>query len=82
MKGNVYLYFTVNLLNQRKNKTFKYTPKHQREQQVSEKSDLASQWEDVRRTSKRKKGFFSSLPVMVLFLIAIFILFYILSRYE
>lgn len=73
--------FTVNLFNQRRNKTFSYKPKHQREQEQIEKEALSSKWDDIRGTSKRKGSFFSSLTAMVLFLIAVLVLLYILGSY-
>ncbi len=71
----------MNLFNQRRNKSFSYTPKHQREQEQTEKEALTSKWDAIRGTSKRKGSFLSSLTVMVLFLIAILVLLYILSSY-
>lgn len=71
----------MNLFKQRKNKSFSYTPKRKRDQDKSQKEDLTSKWEEIRGTSKRKGSFFSSLPIMVLFLIAVLILLYILGRY-
>ncbi|WP_452226034.1 hypothetical protein [Lacinutrix cladophorae] len=71
----------MNLFKQRRNKSFNYTPRHQTEQEQNPKEELASKWEEIRGTSKRKSTFFSSLPLMVLFLIAVLVLLYILSRY-
>lgn len=71
----------MNLFKQRKNKSFSYTPKHQQNKEQTPKNDLSTKWDAVRRTSKRKKSFLSNLYVMVLFLIAILVLLYILSRY-
>jgi len=44
--------------------------------------NLESQWQDIRKSSKRQKNIFTTLPFMVLFLITILVVFYILSRYE
>ena len=81
MKVTYTFNFTVNLFNQRRNKSFSYTPKHQREQDKTQKEALSSQWDGIRRTSKRKGSFLSSLTVMVLFLIAVLVLLYILGSY-
>ncbi|MBU2940718.1 hypothetical protein KO494_14310 [Lacinutrix sp. C3R15] len=70
------------IFKQRKNKSFNYTPRHLREQEQAKKEDLASKWEEIRGTSKRKGSFFSSLPIMVLFLIAVLVLLYILGGYQ
>jgi len=72
----------VNLFKQRKNKSFNYTPRHQKDQEQPKKEDLSSKWDEIRGTSKRKASIFSSLPIMVLFLIAVLVLLYILGSYQ
>ncbi|MDX1277955.1 hypothetical protein [Oceanihabitans sediminis] len=72
----------MNLFNQRKNRKFNFPSKQKREEELSQKESLASQWDEIRSTSKRKGSVFSSLPVMVMFLIAVLILLYVLGSYE
>lgn len=72
----------MSLFNQRKNKTFNFTAKYQNKKAESATGNLASKWEEIRSTSKRKESKLRSLPIMVLFLIAILVLLYVLSRYE
>ena len=72
----------MNLFKQHRNKTFSYRPRHQSEQELNKNDNLESEWQDLRKSSKRKKSIFTTLPFMVLFLIAILVLLYILSRYE
>jgi len=72
----------VNLFKQRKNKTFRYIPKQKENQAFLKNDKLESQWQEIRKSSKRQKNIFTTLPFMVLFLITILIVFYILSRYE
>ncbi len=72
----------VNLFKQRKNKRFTYTPRHLKENETDDTKSLESQWKDAKSLNKRKTNPFATLPFLVLFLIAILIVLYILSRYE
>ena len=71
----------MSLFNQRRNKSFSYTPRHKKDHEETPKEDLTSQWEGIRDASKRKKNIFTTLPYMVLFLIVVLVLLYILDRY-
>lgn len=72
----------MNLFKQRQPKRFTYTPKHNINAEQGSKQQLEAHWNDVKMSNKRKKSVFTSLPVLLFFLIAIFVLFYILKRYE
>ncbi len=72
----------MNLFKQRKNKRFTYTPRHQKENESDDTRNLEAQWEEVKSLNKRKQKRFITLPLLVLFLIAILVIWYILSRYE
>lgn len=72
----------MNLFKQRQPKRFTYTPKHNINEEQGSKQQLEAHWNDVKMSNKRKKSVFTSLPVLLFFLIAIFVLFYILKRYE
>jgi len=72
----------VKLFEQRKNKRFNYTPRHRHENEDNSERSLESQWDEVKKTNKRKSSVFTTLPFLVLFLITVLVLLYILSRYE
>jgi len=71
----------VTLFKQRKNRQFNYTPRFLKEREKAEGS-LNSQWKEVKTSTKRKRSIFTSLPFLVLFLIALLILLYLLNQYE
>lgn len=71
----------MTLFKQRKNRQFNYTPRFQEEREKVEGS-LNSQWKEVKTSNKRKRSIFTSLPFLVLFLIALMILLYLLNQYE
>ena len=70
------------MFKQRQPKQFSYAPKHNSNKKEASTQDLESQWNEMKSSSKRKKSVFASLPVLLIFLISIFVLLYILSRYE
>lgn len=69
------------LFEQRKNRQFNYTPRFLKERENVEGS-LNSQWKEVKTSTKRKRSIFTSLPILVLFLIALLIVLYLLNQYE
>ena len=73
----------MTLFKQRKIRTFNYTPRFQKEEAKDEvERSLETQWKTVRSSSKRKQNIFTSIPFLVLFLIAVLILLYLLNQYE
>ncbi len=68
------------MFNQRKNKKFNYKPRFQDSGEQTIKEDFESKWNAAKPNSKRRKGF-SSLPTMIVFLIAVIVLMYILNGY-
>lgn len=69
------------LFKQRKNKKFNYKPRFQNSEQQDAKDDFETKWGEVRQGSKKRGRLFSSLPVMLLMLIAVIVLMYILNGY-
>jgi type VI protein secretion system component VasF len=72
----------VALFKQRKNKRFNYKPRFLKDEREKVEKNLESQWQEIRASKKRKGSILTSLPFLVLFLIAVLVLFYILSQYE
>jgi len=72
----------VTLFKQRKNKQFKYKPRFLKDERDDLERNLESQWKAVKASSKRKRNIFTSLPFLVLFLIAVLVLLYLLNQYE
>jgi len=72
----------VTLFKQRKIRTFNYTPRFQKEDTKEVERSLETQWKEVRASNKRKSNIFTSMPFLVLFLIAVLILLYLLNQYE
>jgi type VI protein secretion system component VasF len=72
----------VTLFKQRKNKQFNYKPRFLKEERDDLEQNLESQWKVVKASSKRKRNIFTTMPFLVLFLIAVLVLFYLLNQYE
>lgn len=66
----------------KKDRQFNIKPKHQNETDEKGNEDFQSKWQDLKRTRKRKNNIFTSPWYMVLFLIALLVLWYYLSGYE
>ena len=69
------------LFKQRKNKKFSYKPRFQNSESSLNKEDFESKWGEIRQGSKKRGRVFSSLPVMLVMLIAVIVLMYILNGY-
>ena len=72
----------MTLFKQRKIRTFNYTPRFHKDEANEVERSLETQWKMVRASSKRKRNIFTSMPFLVLFLIAVLILLYVLNQYE
>ena len=74
------------MFNQRKNKRFSYKPRFKGSNsdsyQEDLKNDMATKWKEIRGNSKRRGSFVTSLPFLVIILVALFILIYILNGYR
>ena len=80
MESLLIIRLASNLFKQRKNKRFSYAPRHLKEKDNNTQG-LESQWREARKTNKRKRNIFTSLPFLALFLISVLVLLYILGRY-
>ncbi|MGM5469959.1 hypothetical protein ACS386_06745 [Flavobacteriaceae bacterium LMO-SS05] len=72
----------MTLFKQRKNRQFNYTPRHLRDEHEQSERALESHWEAVKTSNKRKRSILTTLPFLVLFLIAVLVLLYLLNQYE
>ena len=68
----------MNLFKQRKNKQFSYKSRGFK----NKNDDFNSNWKQTVKTTKHRKGGLTSLPILIIFLIAILVFWYIISRYE
>lgn len=66
----------------KKNRQFNIKPKFQKDNVEDSEKDIHLKWQDLKRTRKRKSSILTSPLYMVLFLIAILLLWYFLSGYE
>lgn len=69
------------MFNQRKNKRFTYKPRFQDSDEQKSKVDLETKWNDVKGSTKRRGSVLTSLPALILALVALFVLMYILEGY-
>ena len=69
------------MFNQRKSKRFSYKSRFQTSEDSESKSELEEKWHDIRGTVKRRGNVLTSLPALIVMLVAIFVLIYILEGY-
>jgi len=69
------------LFNQRRNKRFNYKSRFKDSKDNKSKDDLEAKWDEMRNTTKRRANILSSLPALIIILVAIFVLIYILEGY-
>lgn len=66
----------------KKNRQFNIKPNYQKDSNNHLEKDIQSKWHELKRSRVRKKSILTSPLYMVLFLIAILVLWYFLSGYE
>ena len=66
------------MFKQRKNKRFSYKPRFQDSSEQKSKDDFEAKWNEARRQTQRRGSILTSLPFLIIMLIAIVILMYIL----
>jgi type VI protein secretion system component VasF len=66
----------------KKNRQFNIKPKYQNETDSSQEKDIQSKWQELKQSRSRKSSILTSPLYMVLFLIALLVLWYFLSGYE
>lgn len=69
------------MFNQRKPRRFGYGKKISEAKKSESREDFKAKWDEIRGNTKRKKSFFTSLPMLMVFLVFAFILIYILNGY-
>ena len=69
------------MFKQRKNKRFSYKPRFQDSSEQKSKDDFEAKWNEARRQTQRRGSILTSLPFLIIMLIAIVILMYILDGY-
>lgn len=69
------------MFSQRKNKRFSYKPRLQDSKKAELKGDVETKWKEARGGAKNKGNVFTSLPALILVLVALFVLIYILNGY-
>ena len=69
------------MFNQRKNKRFSYKSRFQDSDEKKSKADFEAKWNEAKGSVKRKENVLTSLPVLILVLVSLFILIYILNGY-
>jgi hypothetical protein len=69
------------LFSQRKNKRFSYKPRFQDSNEKKSKDDFETKWNEAKSSAKNKGSLFTSLPALMIMLVALFVLIYILNGY-
>ncbi|MEO1029958.1 MAG: hypothetical protein AAFX55_01055 [Bacteroidota bacterium] len=69
------------MFNQRKNKRFSYKPRFQDSEEEKSRERLEAKWDELRGNTKRRGNMFTSLPFLIVVLVALFVLIYILNGY-
>ena len=69
------------MFNQRKNKRFSYKTRFQDSDEKKSKDDFETKWDEARGSIKRKGNVLTSLPVLIIALVSLFVLIYILNGY-
>lgn len=69
------------MFQQRKNKQFKYKPRFQDSEEIESKDDFETKWNEAKGNDKRRGSVLTSLPVLIIILVSLFVLMYILNGY-
>jgi hypothetical protein len=69
------------MFNQRKPRRFNYGRKISDSKKTQSREDFKAKWDEIRGSTKRKKSFFTSMPMLVAFLVFTLILIYVLNGY-
>ncbi len=72
------------MFKQRKHKRFNYTPRYQKDNTSTEAEveGFEAKWKNARNASKKRGSILTTLPALLIMLIAILVLMYILKGYE
>ncbi|WP_179346102.1 hypothetical protein [Winogradskyella ursingii] len=74
------------MFKQKKNRKFNYKPRFQdsnseNHREQKSKDDFEEKWNEIKKTTNRRGNIFTSLPVLIVMLISLFVLIYILNGY-
>ena len=69
------------MFNQRKPRRFNIKSKISDSNKLTSNDDLSRKWNEIRGNIQRKKSIITSMPVLIVFLIFVFILIYVLNGY-
>lgn len=69
------------MLNQKKNKRFSYKPRFQNAEKTAAKENFEAKWSKLKPTTKRSSNSLTSLPALLIMLVALFALLYFLNGY-
>ncbi|MCA0132253.1 hypothetical protein [Winogradskyella alexanderae] len=69
------------MFKQRKNKRFSYKPRFSETEEEKSKTNFEAKWNEARRETQRRGSFLTSLPALIIMLIAIIVLMYVLDGY-
>ena len=69
------------MFNQRKPRRFNYKSRLSQSDTTDSREELKAKWSEMRENTKRRKSVFTSLPVLIIFLVLLFVLIYILDGY-
>ena len=70
------------MFNQRKNKRFNYTPRHQVTSESQNDSNFRERWDEVRAGTRQKGAARRGLIRLLMILGMIIVIWYLLTRYE
>ena len=69
------------MFQQRKNKRFTYKSRLQDSEEKKSKADFETKWNEIKNEGKKRGNIFTSLPVLIVLLVSLFVLLYILEGY-
>ena len=69
------------MFQQRKNKRFTYKSRLQDSEEKKSKADFETKWNEIKNEGKKRGNIFTSLPVLIVLLVSLFVLLYILEEY-
>ncbi|RNC84864.1 MAG: hypothetical protein ED556_09780 [Winogradskyella sp.] len=69
------------MFNQRKPRRFNYKTRLSDSKKEESDSDLKAKWDEMRGHTHRRKSFFTSMPMLIIFLVFVFVLIYVLNGY-
>lgn len=69
------------MFNQRQPRRFNIKSRLPDSKKTESREELKAKWEEMRGNGRKKNNFLTSLPMLVIFLVSVFVLIYILNGY-